>query len=383
MQFTIFTLVTTILWVSVFIKLISLLRKQMAFLQYFSIYPLFILLFFCILRAVIPVELPFTIIIISKKILPLIQKFFYTPIIYSNYIKINLACIMGSVWTIGIIIIIFKRVRDYYHFKHLLNFLPASENKHLYDIFYDSNVNDSLNNVKIIVHSSVPSPAIIGYIHPIIVLPNINFDDDELLGIFIHEITHYKYKHHLIKLITELICICFWWNPLFRELSSEIEHVLEMQSDKVVYSKLNQQQQRKYLSCIIKVLKNMNDRNTIPAFSCSLVEKKNEEKLQQRFKMMLENNYPNKRKFNLIIMPFVLSIFLLSYAFVFQPYSEPTLADWGAMDTTPNSNYYFIKTKQGYDLYDYTNKFITSMDNIDESLKGLKIYKNIKELERK
>ena len=127
----------------------------------------------------------------------------------------------------------------------------------------------------------------------------------------------------------------------------------------------------------------MNDRNTIPAFSCSLVEKKNEEKLQQRFKMMLENNYPNKRKFNLIIMPFVLSIFLLSYAFVFQPYSEPTLADWGAMDTTPNSNYYFIKTKQGYDLYDYTNKFITSMDNIDESLKGLKIYKNIKELERK
>lgn len=383
MQFTIFTLVTTVLWVSIFIKLISFLRKQMVFLQYFSIYPLFILLFFCILRTILPIELPFTTIIISKKILPLIQKFFYTPIIHYSYIKINLVCIMETTWALGTILLIFKHIRDYYHFKHLLNFLPASEEKHLYDIFSQSNVNNCLNNVKIIVHSAVPSPSIVGYIHPIIILPNINFDDDELLGIFIHESTHYKYKHHLIKLITEFICICFWWNPLFQELSSEIAHVLEMHSDKVVYSKLNQKQQKKYLACIIKVLKNMNDRNTIPAFSCSLVEKKNEEKLQQRFKMMLENNYPNKRKFNVIIMPFVLSIFLLSYAFVFQPYNEPTLADWGPMDTTPNSNYYFIETKEGYALYDSTNHFITYMVNIDESLKNLKIYKNTEEIEKK
>lgn len=382
MQFTIFTLIITVLWVGIFIKLISLLRKQMAVLRYFSIYPLFILLMFCILRIIFPVELPFTRIINSRKILPLIQKFFYTPFIHYGYIKINLAFIIGTVWIVGTILIIFKRIRDYYRFKHLLNFLPASEDKHLYDIFSKANVNNRLNNVKIIVHSSVPSPAIIGCIHPVIILPDISFDDDELLGIFIHESTHYKYKHHLIKLVTESICICFWWNPLFQQLSSEIAHALEMHSDKIVSYRLNQKQQKKYLAGITKVIRNINNRKSISAFSCSLVEGKNEEKLQQRFRMMLENNYQNKKKYNVIVIPFVLSIFLLSYAFVLQPYSEPTLTDYGEMDTS-NSNFYFIETEDGYDLYNSANQFIIHMDNIDEGLKGAKIYENTKEVEKK
>lgn len=374
MQFTIFTLIITVLWVSIFIKLISLLRKQMAVLRYFSIYPLFILLMFCILRIVFPVELPFTRIINSRKILPLIQKFFYTPFISYGYIKVNLTFILGMIWGLGTIFIIFKRIRDYYRFKHLLNFLPASEDKHLYDTFSKANVNNQLNNVKIIVHSSVSSPAIIGCIHPIIILPDIIFDDDELLGIFIHESTHYKYKHHLIKLVTEFICVCFWWNPLFQQLSSEIAHALEMHSDKIVSSRLNQKQQKKYLSGITKVVKNINNRKSASAFSCSLVEEKNEEKLQQRFKMMLENNYQNKKKYNVIVIPFVLSVFLLSYSFVLQPYSEPTLAAYGETDTSL-SDYYFIETEEGYDLYDATNQFVIHMDDIGESLKYIKIYK--------
>ena len=38
--------------------------------------------------------------------------------------------------------------------------------------------------------------AIVGCIHPVVLLPKIAFEDDELLGIFVHEISHYTYKHY-------------------------------------------------------------------------------------------------------------------------------------------------------------------------------------------
>lgn len=92
---------------------------------------------------------------------------------------------------------------------------------------------------KIVVHNAIQSPVIVGGIRPIIILSNIPFDDEELLGIFIHEIAHYKHKHYFIKLVTGFVYICFWWNPLFRDLSSEMEHVLEMHSDKTVCKTLS------------------------------------------------------------------------------------------------------------------------------------------------
>lgn len=382
MQFTIFTLTMTVLWASIFIKLISSLRRQMTVLPYFSIYSLFLLLLLCMLRIILPVEFPFTAVITSKSVLPLIQKILYTPFFHYGYINLNLAFLIAITWIMGAIIIILKQISNYYHFKHLLNFLPASEDKHLYHIFAKTNACGRLKNAKIIVHDCVPSPTIIGFLHPVIILPNISFQDDELLGIFIHECTHYQYKHHLIKLITEFICICFWWNPLFKELSSETTHALEMHSDKVVCSKLTFEQQKKYLYGITKVVKNINPLKSVPAFSCSLIREKNGEKLQQRFKMILESGYQSKRKFNPTLISFVLSIFLLSYAFVFQPFSEPALTDLGEMDKT-NANFYFIEVSEGYDLYDGENQFITHMIDIDDSLKGLKIYKNAEEIEEK
>lgn len=47
---TIFSLAIAVVWVSILAKLISLFRKQMAVLRFFSIYPLSIVLLFCILR---------------------------------------------------------------------------------------------------------------------------------------------------------------------------------------------------------------------------------------------------------------------------------------------------------------------------------------------
>lgn len=381
MYFTIFSLTITVVWVSFFAILISTFRKQMSVLQYFSIYPLLIVLLFCILRMLLPLELPYTIVIDSEKILPSIQFFLVTPLFDSGYINISPAFFLGIIWFFGTVIIAVRHIRTYRRFRHLLAFLPADEEKRLYQLLAAADGENRSRIRKIIVHSAVESPAIIGCIHPVIILPDIDFEDEELLGIFIHEMAHYKYKHHFIKMVTEIICICFWWNPLLKKLSSETAHALEMHADKIVCTKLAQPQHKKYLSGIMKVIGNINHPNISNVFSCNLVEETEEARLKQRFKMILGNHYQNKRKYNFIVLACVLTIFLLSYSFVLQPYSNPTPADYGNTESpTSDSNYYFIKTKKGYDFYEYPERFIVHMDEIPDTLKGMRIYKNINEV---
>lgn len=379
MQFTIFSLAVAILWVSIFAKIASLLRKNMAFLEYFSIYPLLIILMFCIVRLFVFVEFPFTIIINSQHILPFIQSFLCSPFTKLGNISINLALIIAVIWGLVTISIILKHIADYYRFRHLLDFLPESDDMQVHNIFSMVNAHGRLSNAKIIVHDCIESPAIVGIINPVLLLPKISFSDDELLGIIIHESAHFLYGHCIIKCITEFIRACFWWNPLFKELSLEVAHALEMQSDKVVCKKISKKQQKNYLLGIAKVAEGIDYSRPIPAFSCSLVEEKDGEKLKQRFKMILGGYYHVKKKRYFLTLPAIIVIFLLSYSVVFQPYSLPDANDIGVSDSV-NEDCYLVETEDGYDLYDSTNTYIAKITYIDESLKNLKIYKNLEDV---
>lgn len=380
MQFSIFTLAVATFWVGIFAKVTSLLRRQMFFIKYFSLYPLLIVLFLCVLRLFFSVEMPYTIIINSQTVLPLIQSFLCTSFLQLWSININLVLIIVIVWGLRTASIILKHILDYYRFMRLLDFLPKTNDKRIYDIFSLINAHGRLSKVKIIVHDLVESPAIVGFISPVILLPNINLNDDELLGIFIHETAHYKYCHCFIKCITEIIRAFFWWNPLFKVLSLEIAHALEMQSDKVVCRRINKEQQKKYLAGIAKVAESISSKSPITAFSCSLVEEKNSEKLKQRFKMILGGYYQDGKKSDLLILPIIAVMFLLSYSIVFQPYSLPTLDTFGPMESI-NSDCYLVKTYNGYNLYDSSHNYVAQITYIDENLKGLKIYKNMEDVE--
>ena len=172
MYFSIFSLTMTVAWVSIFAMFISIFRKRMSVLQCFSIYPLLIVLLFCILRILLPLELPFTTVIESERVLPPIQHFLATPFLNYGYIKISPTCILGTIWFSGVAILIAKHVIVYHRFRHLLNFIPASKEERLYRLLAEADVENQPKIRKIIVHNAVESPAIVGCFHPIIILPD-------------------------------------------------------------------------------------------------------------------------------------------------------------------------------------------------------------------
>ncbi len=124
MELTVFTFFLSIIWVSIFIKVISLLRNQMSFLKTFSIYPLLVMLLLCIIRILFPIKLPFTIIIESKKILACIFRFLFTPCIRSPELEITVLQVLAAVWGIGAIIILIRYIWHYHTACRLVHLLP-------------------------------------------------------------------------------------------------------------------------------------------------------------------------------------------------------------------------------------------------------------------
>lgn len=367
MIFTVFSLFTAIIWVSVFAKIISILRKNMLLYKFFSIYPLLLILFACILRLFFSIELPFTKTINSKIFLPFFQALISAPLFLIGGFQITTFFFIAVVWVTFAAIRLVKSLISYFQLKRLLNFLPETKDNRFYQIIEKADTAKRFSNVKIIVHAAVEAPAIIGFMKPIIIFPDINFTDTELLGIFVHELSHYHYGHIYFKLITRIIGSFFWWNPFFKNLSIELAHALELHADKRVCETLTKEQQYSYLKGINKVIYNLHRAPHLHELSGGLVEETNSEKLKQRFLMIIENNYQRKKSYDIIIIPLICMIFILSYTFVLEPYSEPASEDYGNMDDV--STYpYLIKTDSGYEFYDADDNFIADIVIITEEL---------------
>ncbi|WP_143160640.1 hypothetical protein [Hespellia stercorisuis] len=108
------------------------------------------------------------------------------------------------------------------------------------------------------------------------------------------------------------------------------------------------------------------------------MEERESEKITQRFKMILENNYARKNYHDLLTIPIICFLFVTPYIFVPQPYCEPSVESFGDMDDI-NDGSFLLKVADGYELYDSANNFISKVSHLDESLIGLEIYENMEE----
>jgi beta-lactamase regulating signal transducer with metallopeptidase domain len=102
-----------------------------------------------------------------------------------------------------------------------------------------------------------------------------NYNDDELTEIVNHELAHVQQKHAIDILITEVICIFNWYNPVVWLLKKAIKENLEFIADDVVIKKGADKKCYQYL--LLKVTGNV---------SFSIANKLNFSSLKSRISMM-------------------------------------------------------------------------------------------------
>jgi len=86
-------------------------------------------------------------------------------------------------------------------------------------------------SIRIVRHSQVMYPAMIGFFQPTIFLPDCDWSERELMHIFAHELTHYRHGDAFLRVFFMLLQDVFWWNPLVYQLQKWVEEACEFHCD--------------------------------------------------------------------------------------------------------------------------------------------------------
>lgn len=354
MEISVFTVLITLLWFSIFILIASALRKKTGFLIQYHITPILVLISLCVLRILLPVEFPFTFEIRIHKVFPDIQIFLTTPR-YAGFSLWQLLLVaLALVAVIRLAQLFVNILRD----KKLARKLSSRQYPRA-EILLDKIVGQTKSRAKyrLLVSEEVNSPIIFGFFVPTIFLPFLveQYSDEDLSNILLHEWYHHVNRDIWIKLFFEILCCIMWWNPCVYILKRDLDQTLELKCDLKVTRNMQEVEKKKYLDSMLRVLEFGRNNSVRPKsktlIASNFVADTNEEILQ-RFKFIL--GYKSRvRAGNIGLFISMLAVMMiLSYTIVIQPFSEPPSQD--IEDTyviTPENAYLKPNDDGTYSLY--------------------------------
>lgn len=137
----------------------------------------------------------------------------------------------------------------------------------------------------------IQAPAILGFWKPKILMPFTDYTETEVYYILKHEMLHYYHHDMIVKILCEVLCTIFWWNPLIFWLRKWITRELEIRVDRSLISGFSREEKIGYLECIVKSMKagkqNRTNLLTLAAFAAQ-----KEDTMKQRFRCIWENHSP-------------------------------------------------------------------------------------------
>lgn len=324
MNITIYSLITTIIWSSIFVLIMYLFRKNDFFIKQFGATFLFVLVVGSIIRLLLPFEFAFTKDISVQRVYSTINSFLYTQI----YHEITVLTILLTIWVIGIVFFLCKLIVVNAKYYKKCNKLVKTDSD-LFSKIVESVCGDSAEKITISQTDTVSSPVMLGFFKAHILIPTIDYSEDEYILIIKHEYAHFINKDNFTKLLAEVFCAIFWWNPFAYLIKKDVQRTLEIKCDLSVVGTESESTKDEYLSTILKTLKHAS--NTVqPASLVTAEMAANNNIMKQRFKVVQEYKANDKRQviFNLVLSIFLVSTMFLSYAFVFQPYYEAPIDDY-------------------------------------------------------
>jgi len=117
----------------------------------------------------------------------------------------------------------------------------------------------------------------IGFIKPIVLLPDHPYSDNELRLVFMHELTHYKRMDLWYKIITMFATAVHWFNPVVHFMSKAITVECEISCDEQVLRNADTMNRKLYGQMIVNTARSQSARFSPLSthFNNSLKEMKN------------------------------------------------------------------------------------------------------------
>ena len=253
MAISTYSVIMAVLCSDIFIILLYILRKKRILTSYYGITLLTILYILTAFRMLFPLEFDFTTIINVPTIYNPLGSFLRHQLGTSG---ITVRMVFLLVWITGSA---FFLIRYVYHYRKAFHTICN------YELVTDPKVLSILEEVNRKYHkgtritlrktSQISVPMGIGLFQKTILLPDWEYDDTELFYIIAHECNHF-YNHDLwVKIVNQLFCCIFWWNPLVYLLHADLENTLEIKCDYTVSREMLSKEKTTYIQTIIHGIK--------------------------------------------------------------------------------------------------------------------------------
>lgn len=382
MFFSFTGLLTVNIFISLLIAMLGLCLKNNRFIKQIGFGTLFFFSSIVILRLFIPTEFTFSESLGIKYIIPEITSFLRKIVWeYGNY-KINVIDILYFLWGVGGVFHLVKTLFSYYRFKQFLDSIPAVQNEKVHNILSSVLQNYTRHvRFKIIHTNTVSTPMLFGIKNPVIILPIMDLEEEDLFYILSHEVAHYYNYNLYMKILTEILYCIYWWNPFILLLKKQVNKLIEIHTDVTVTGSLTPHEQVKYLECLLKIAKKplIHRPNKLSlTFDC-----RKSSVLVQRFQMVLGDD-PNikssKKNILLKIMPALLMLFILFFSFtiVIEPHHIAPQDEATTVELTSENSFLVKNTNGEYAVY-LNNKFYATVNNVKQSFVDLPVYNNLEE----
>ena len=131
-------------------------------------------------------------------------------------VDISLLDLTAVIWLFGGLTILFVHGLGYAHFKRQIiqNGVPAKGEAISRELQQLSEELQIRRKIEVTKYSQATSPLIVGFIHPILVIPDEAYSQEELYFILKHELVHLKRHDTYYKLLLLAVNALHWFNPV-------------------------------------------------------------------------------------------------------------------------------------------------------------------------
>lgn len=355
---SIYSLIWTFINCGLMALVILFLRTRKNFLARYGTFSLVVLFFCCIIRMFIPVEIPNFQYIIHTTF---IYNHLLNPFFTLTFPEWTIYVILG-IWVLGSVVVFLRLFRQTLKTERaiLANYQPAGPLA--LEVLREL---DPSGKIDIRISPNIIVAILTGFSHPVIYLPAVDYSEQELRYILLHEYTHYKRKDIWRKLFFNVLYVIFWWNPFIYVLRQEANELIEFQCDKQLAKDLNEWEVVDYLQILRDNVERMQDSSVDSSLTTiGFAENTNSSSTLQRFRLLLNRTEKSRTGIVPKIMVLVIAVawMICSYYFILQAYyTAPSNEMWDntIVDVATNNNAYLEEQKDGSYIFYYSGAAIS------------------------
>lgn len=360
------SIITINMSLSVFLIFLLPLLNQEFFLKNLNGRLLAICCIAVMIRALIPVEFPFSATILVTGILPSIRDAMKYPVTIGNF-SVKISALLLFLWIAAAIILIAKKFFLYFRLTKSIRRLPECQDSVVLEVLQSLYKKyPSARNIKVVKANLKISPLAAGLKSPVILLPEYQFDRSQYRMILEHELLHCTRHDTLIKFIADILCSVYWWNPFFYLLRSRIFELIELGNDRQMTQFFSFDEKAAYMQCLVDTVKKI---HTCPVpFTLSFNTCRGKD-LQRRLRLIADFR-TSRRITELFVLGANLLLLWGVTCFTMEPYALPEKENCIRFD---KDNCYFVQNGDIYEIY-YQNEFYFSIDSIEYFNSDIPVY---------